>query len=118
MQTLKLAPDVVCAPPAPAYPSHHLCSCARRADSQLIGAFQSHPGPIGQLRSGEPCFYYSPPPPQPWLPASDAAFAAVPAAALERQRVAIWTLTASASIPDSLLSELDGLVLAGSGSGR
>lgn len=92
---------------------------APRADSQLIGAFQSHPGPIGQLRSGEPCFYYTPPPAQPWLPAPEAAYETVPAAALERQRVTIWTLTASASlVPDSLLAELDGLVLAGSGSGR
>lgn len=90
----------------------------RRADSQLIGAFRSHPGPIGQLRSGTPCLYYSPPPQQPWLPAPDAAYETVTPAALERQRVAIWTLTASASLPASLLAELDGLVLAGSGSGR
>jgi hypothetical protein len=42
--------------------SIHLASYVRKSDSQLIGSFRSHPGPIGQVRSGGPVFYYGPPP--------------------------------------------------------
>lgn len=90
----------------------HLAQYVRKADSQLTGAFASHPGPLGQLRGGRPIWYFSPPPAgrgPAWLP--DAAFARVGAEALERQRVAIWTCTVSALLPPpALLSELDGLV--------
>ncbi|PSC76983.1 L-asparaginase [Micractinium conductrix] len=51
-----------------------------------------------------------------WLP--HAAFQRVRGGALAGQRVAIWTLTAGAlSPPEALLQQLDGLVLAGSGTG-
>lgn len=97
--------------------SIHLAQYVRKADSQLIGAFTSHPGPLGQLRAGRPHLYYQPPPPSgpAWLP--DEAFQLLPAAALNPQRVAVWTLTASAFLPEALLAELEGLVLAGSGTG-
>lgn len=96
--------------------SIHLASYVCKADSQLVGAFRSHPGPIGQLRGGAPVYYFSPPPavgPN-WL--ADEAFGQLAAAAL-RMRVAVWTLGVSGFLPDSLLHELDGLVLAGSGTG-
>ena len=99
----------------------HLAQYVCKADSQLAGAFRSHPGPLGQLRSGAPHFYYAPPPlagpsGPAWLP--HAAFEGLQPAAL-RQRVAIWPLTVSGFLPAGLLEsgELDGLILAGSGSG-
>lgn len=104
----------------------HLAQHVRKADSQLLGAFASHPGPLGQLRGGRPVYYYAPPPPPPPLAAAphgseasdaDDAFERVPAEALARQRVAIWTLTVGAFLPQALLAELHGLVLAGSGTG-
>ena len=36
----------------------HLARYVRKADSQLIGAFVSHPGPVGQFRRGGVTFYY------------------------------------------------------------
>lgn len=126
--------------------SIHLAQYVFKADSQLLGAFRSHPGPLGQLRGGRPLLYYAPPPPPasqrsaaaaaagmeeqqaqaqqaqqrpcahpPWLPCPE--FGSLPAAALAR-RVAIWPLTADGQAPpEGLLSQLDGLVLAGSGTG-
>ncbi|KAL4448877.1 hypothetical protein ABPG77_007594 [Micractinium sp. CCAP 211/92] len=118
----------------------HLAQYVFKADSQLPGAFRSHPGPLGQLRGGTPVLYYAPPPPQatqssaaasapaeaqhaqqhpgahpPWLPRPE--FRRLPAAALARH-VAIWPLTVDGQPPpEALLSLLDGLVLAGSGTG-
>ena len=37
----------------------HIARYVRKADSQLIGAFVSHPGPVAQLRRGEVTWYYS-----------------------------------------------------------
>lgn len=65
-----------------------------------------------QVRSGMPVLYYLPPPPALSLPALDA----LTAAGL-KARVSIWTLTVSAFLPEALLEGLDGLVLAGSGTG-
>jgi L-asparaginase len=96
--------------------SIHLAQYVRKADSQLLGAFRSHPGPIGQLRGGQPVFYYAPPPAAAPSFLPDDAFLRLSPAAL-RTRVAIWPLAVSALLPDSLLGELDGLVLAGSGTG-
>lgn len=65
-----------------------------------------------------PVWYFVPPPPPPaGPPLPDAAYQALPAERLEAPRVAIWTLTVSARLPEALLRELDGLVLAGSGTG-
>ncbi|KAL4422808.1 hypothetical protein ABPG75_009005 [Micractinium tetrahymenae] len=127
----------------------HLAQFVRKADSQLAGAFRSHPGPLGELRGGAPLLYYAPPPPArctaagaaageaqqqqqqqqaqqqqaqqhpsphpPWLPRPE--FGRLPAAALAK-RVAIWPLTVDRQPPPAaLLGQLDGLVLAGSGTG-
>lgn len=90
----------------------HLGRYVYKGDSQLVGAFRSHPGLVGQFRSGAPLLYYAP---RPW-PLSVEAFAGLSAAAL-KDRVCIWTLTVGAFLPEALLEGLDGLVLAGSGTG-
>ncbi|MGE0371664.1 MAG: asparaginase [Hyphomonadaceae bacterium] len=36
----------------------HVARYVRKADTQLIGAFQSHPGPVGEIRRGQLFFYY------------------------------------------------------------
>jgi L-asparaginase len=111
----------------------------RKADSQLPGAFRSHPGPLGEMRGGAPLPYFAPLPPPAagdgggtaagaaaaadtasvtpaWLPHE--AYQAADAAVLAAQRVVVWTLTAGAAVPPpELLAQLDGLVLAGSGTG-
>jgi L-asparaginase len=90
----------------------HLGRYVYKGDSQLTGAFRSHPAPLGQVRAGRPVLYYSPPP-APLESLAD--FSQVTAAKL-RARVPIWTLTAGAFLPEELLEAgLDGLVLAGSG---
>ncbi|KAI8805204.1 Asparaginase/glutaminase [Cladochytrium replicatum] len=38
----------------------HSARYVRKDDSQRIGAFQSHPGPIGYIRRGRPMWYYRP----------------------------------------------------------
>lgn len=116
--------------------SIHLAQYVFKADSQLPGAFRSHPGPLGQLRGGAALLYYAPPPPPaPLAPGKEAAqarqhrptahpawlphpqYGHLPPAALAR-RVAIWPLTMDGQAPpEALLSQLDGLVLAGSGTG-
>lgn len=96
----------------------HWGPSVRKADSQLIGAFRSHPGPLGLLRSGTPVWHGAPHRQSPARALPHASYARLRAAELERQRVAIWTLTVSALLPpEALLRELDRLVLAGSGSG-
>jgi hypothetical protein len=37
----------------------HPARYVRKHDSQLMGSFRSHPGPVGQIRRGVPRFYYS-----------------------------------------------------------
>ena len=84
-----------------------------KADSQLVGAFESRPGPLGHMRGGRPVLSYAPQ--RALLP--HPAFEALPAAQL-RTRVAVWVLGASGFLPvDELLPCVHGLVLAGGGTG-
>ncbi|GLC65670.1 hypothetical protein PLESTF_000327300 [Pleodorina starrii] len=96
----------------------HLARYVRKADSQLMGAFQSHPGPVGQVREGRVRFYYGPPPDAAaWR---DPRLAALDAAAVRPygSRVGIWlTGVSSGPLPEPLLTQLAGLVLAAPGTG-
>eukprot|EP00887_Chlorella_sp_A99_P007264 scaffold2.g7264.t1 len=91
----------------------HLGSRVFKSDSQLVGAFHSHPGPAGQFRGGRPVWAWEPPP----SPLADAAFCSLPLARLQSITVAIWVVTVSAFLPEELLHGLDGLVLAAPGTG-
>lgn len=82
-------------------------------DSQLIGAFRSHPGVLGQIRGGQPVLYYQPTGSvmslQHRLPISRSQL---------KDRVPIILVSTPSFFPEEMLSaELDGLVLAGSGTG-
>jgi hypothetical protein len=71
------------------------------------------------MRQGRPHFYYSPPLHDPLVagPPEAAAFAALPLARL-RRRVHVWTVAAGAAeVPEALLAECEGLVLAAPGTG-
>ncbi|ORX97887.1 Asparaginase/glutaminase [Basidiobolus meristosporus CBS 931.73] len=94
----------------------HSALYVTKGDSQLIGSFRSVPtGPIGQIRRGIPQFYYSPAasPPPIYCPS----FLHLDQESVAKVRVAIWIITVSSFIPEQLLENLDGLVLAGPGTG-
>lgn len=90
----------------------HLPRYVQKYDSQLIGAFQSHPGPLGQLRGGSAIFYYLPPP----CPFHKLDFLRLDMSTL-KMKVCIWTITVNSFLPEAMLQDLDGLVLAGPGTG-
>ncbi len=88
----------------------HPARYLRKHDSALMGAlFQSHPGPIAQIRSGKPLFYYCGLPPIKRFTKAQREKAS--------NRVMIWTMTVDPILPEALLEDLDGLVLAGMGTG-
>ena len=89
--------------------SIHPARYVRKQDSQLIGAFRSHPGPIGQIRRGRPYFYYTA------LtrahPFTDVNWSMID------PRVLVIPICVETYIPEALLNQLSGLVLAGMGTG-
>jgi L-asparaginase len=88
----------------------HPARYLRKHDSAMMGAlFQSHPGPIAQIRSGKPLFYYC------GLPLMQRFVKARREDA--SNRVMLWTMTVDPILPEALLEGLDGLVLAGMGTG-
>jgi L-asparaginase len=88
----------------------HPARYVRKHDSGLMGTlFQSHPGPIAQIRSGKPLFYYC------GLPLMQRFVKAQREKA--SNRVMVWTMTVDPILPEALLEGLDGLVLAGMGTG-
>lgn len=120
----------------------HPARYLRKQDSALMGMFQSHPGPIGQLRCGEVIFYYTGLP----LLSRDVELECpekakeilalrsegeVGVGPVEQQeggllmkelalvpKVAIWHMALQAfPPPESLLESLDGLIVAGMGTG-
>lgn len=92
----------------------HLGCRVHKADSQLLDAFRSAPGgPVAQFRGGRAAWLARPLP----SPLPDPAFCALAPEALERPRVAIWAVGVSAWLPEALLHELHGLVLAAPGAG-
>jgi L-asparaginase len=87
----------------------HPARYVRKQDSALMGTFQSHPGPIAQIRRGKPLFYYSGLPPIQRLTSARREKAS--------NRVMIWTMAVDPILPEDMLKNLDGLVLAGMGTG-
>lgn len=87
----------------------HPARYVRKVDSALIGAFRSHPGPIAQIRRGQPIVYYEGLPPM-------ARFDHVRKGDI-RGRVMVWPMTIDPCLPEAMLEGLDGLVIAGMGTG-
>ncbi|KXZ43548.1 hypothetical protein GPECTOR_87g410 [Gonium pectorale] len=98
--------------------SVHMARYVTKADSQLMGAFRSHPGPVGQVREGRVRFYCGPPPDVAEAPLADERFAALEAGTVGRwSRVGIWVTGVDAFVPEGLLRGVCGLVLAAPGTG-
>jgi L-asparaginase len=88
----------------------HPARYLRKHDSALMGVlFQSHPGPIAQIRSGKPLYYYC------GLPLMQRFVNAQREKA--SNRVMTWTMTLDPILLEGALQNLNGLVLAGMGSG-
>lgn len=88
----------------------HLARYVRKTDSALIGSFKSHPGPIGQVRCGRVIFYYD-------ARVKSPAYANLAIEKLNHLNVPIWTMTVSPFFPEGMLPLIDGLVIAGMGTG-
>ncbi|KAG2489186.1 hypothetical protein HYH03_012412 [Edaphochlamys debaryana] len=103
----------------------HMARAVVKRDSQLLGSFASRTGgPVAQVRSGRVCWYAGSPPAEdgdgPLLLNAEerAAFAALDAAAVEPwTRVGIWTTGVAGFVPEGLLREVVGLVVAAPGTG-
>ncbi|KAK9762458.1 hypothetical protein K7432_011779 [Basidiobolus ranarum] len=80
-----------------------------KGDSQV--SFKSVPtGPVGQIHRGTPRYHHSI---SYLLPSiHDPSFLHVNQEALSKKRVVIWTVTMSTFIPEQLLENVDGLILA------
>ena len=87
--------------------SIHLARYVRKHDTQLIGAFVSHPGPVGQIRRGEVYFYYD-------NAHSDNYYDISPDEKLNAN-VQSLIFTFGLSLPREMLPRCDGLVIAGMG---
>lgn len=88
----------------------HIARYLRKQDSTLIGTFKSHPGPIGQIRRGEAVFYYTSVPPHQRILNSDRNL-------VNNSRVGIWIMSLDPYLDEATLEQLDGLVIAGMGTG-
>lgn len=89
--------------------SVHAARYVRKQDSQLMGAFQSHPGPVAQIRRGRAHFYFES------LPSTEK-FANLRWDKIDT-RVPIFTMCLDAHFPEAMLPEISGLVIAGMGAG-
>jgi L-asparaginase len=99
--------------------SIHLATHVSKRDSQLMGAFGSHPGPLGHMRGGVPVLSYAPLPLPDTLSGESLGSPGMHLRAFEQHaRVCIWTVSVGAVAPPTeLLQKLDGLVLAGVAAG-
>ncbi|MEM7674552.1 MAG: asparaginase domain-containing protein, partial [Myxococcota bacterium] len=88
----------------------HAGRYVRKQDSALLDAFQSYPGPIGDIRRGKPNFYYSSVSPF-------ERFLHVDPERLRALKVPIWTMTTKAYLNPDSLADFDALVVAGMGTG-
>ncbi|NND65656.1 MAG: hypothetical protein HKM24_06805 [Gammaproteobacteria bacterium] len=89
----------------------HPAAYVRQTDSVLLGGFESFPGPIAQMRRGEPLFYYTE------LPERDRPGGRFNPSAAQQLRVPVWTMTFNSQLPDGILEHCDALVIAGMGTG-
>lgn len=87
----------------------HIARYVRKQDSQLIGAFVSHPGPIGQFRAGKLILYFTD------LPRLKK-FSTLRISDIKK-KVMIWTMSVDPYFPFESLTHLDGLIIAGMGAG-
>ena len=81
----------------------------RKIDSQSIKAFQSFPGAIGQIRNGQPIFYFTSLPPM-------KKFSMLNLSQL-KQNVPIVPIYLGCQLEPANFSDCDGIVLAGMGTG-
>ena len=88
----------------------HAAQYLRKQDSALFSAFQSHPGPIADIRRGKPQYYYAKLPEVTHFPNVDAS-------TLAGLKVMIWTMTIQPFLPEPCFPDLDGLIVAGMGTG-
>lgn len=97
----------------------HAARYVRKRESTLMhNMFDSHPGPIGDIRNGVPRFYFTALPPTCCRYARAARRGLLTPAGVASQRVATWLQTVGAAAPDAAwLRTLDGIVVAGMGTG-
>jgi L-asparaginase len=88
----------------------HLARYVRKTDSALMGSFKSHPGPIGEVRCDKVIFYYD-------VSCKTETYADLDLEKLYSLNVPIWTMTTSPYFPSEMLPNIDGLVIAGMGTG-
>ena len=88
----------------------HAARYLRKQDSAMLDAFQSHPGPIADIRRGRAQFYYTA------LPELTRYLKPDPTR-LAQVNVGLWAMTLQGRIPEAYLEALDGLVVAGMGTG-
>lgn len=97
--------------------SIHAARYVRKHDTQLIGSFISHPGPVGEFRSGKPLFYFSS------LPTIKVVVISMYVIQIKKyttveskhlvRKVVIFTFAISSYFPECMLHSIDGLVIAG-----
>jgi L-asparaginase len=90
--------------------SIHLARYVHKDDSALIGSFRSHPGPIGETRCNEVIYYYD-------TITRTKTYNNLDHERLYSIKVPIWTMTVSPHLPEAYLEGIDGLVIAGMGTG-
>lgn len=88
----------------------HAARYVRKQDSAHLDAFQSYPGPIGDIRRGQPQFYFP-------SVSSFKRFLNVDTSRLCELQVPIWMMTIQPFIAEEYLSKIDALVVAGMGTG-
>jgi L-asparaginase len=91
----------------------HAARYVYKSDATLIGSFRSRcGGPLGFVRGARVVFNYTGLPPLPY-----AVPLTISQAELSRFKVVIWTMALDAFFPEIMLHEVDGLVIAGEGTG-
>ena len=85
----------------------HLARYVRKQDSQLIGAFTSHPGPVGQIRRGCVYFYYE--------NKRNPLYFDVSKLEDIQKNVQSLIFTFGLQLPREILPQCDGLIVAGMG---
>jgi L-asparaginase len=88
----------------------HLARYVRKTDSALMGSFKSHPGSIGEVRCDKVIFYYD-------VLNKTETYENLDLDKLYSLNVPIWTMTISPYFPTEMLPNIDGLVIAGMGTG-
>lgn len=88
----------------------HLARYVRKLDTALMHAFTSHPGAIGEIRSGQIVYYYNAVP-------KIKKYTDIDTEKLYTCKVPIWMMTISPYFPYEMLDNCDGLVIAAMGTG-